>query len=91
MSSSRALPAVVALVLTAVGAPAAATTTTSGPASAACAADGCCEDFESQTGGQPSGRWAVTFPDCSGTGTAVVDATVAHTGSRSIRVNGGTG
>ncbi|MDT0319048.1 hydrolase [Streptomyces millisiae] len=95
MSSSRALPLVVALLLAAVGAPAATATPAApaapGPAAAACAADGFCEDFESQTGGQPSGRWAVTFPDCSGTGTAAVDTAVAHTGGRSVRVNGGTG
>ncbi|MDT0344017.1 hydrolase [Streptomyces litchfieldiae] len=58
---------------------------------AECTTDGFCEDFETQTGSAPSGRWATEFPDCSGTGTASVDTSVAHTGTTSIRVNGGLG
>ncbi|GAB2911255.1 hydrolase [Streptomyces mayteni] len=91
MRSIRALPslliaAVCALLVSVAPAVSAAPT-----AVAACTTDGFCDDFESQTGGQPSGRWAVQFPDCSGTGSAAVDTAVAHTGSRSLRVNGGTG
>lgn len=57
----------------------------------ACAADGFCEDFESQTGGEPTGRWSVEARDCSGTGTVTVDTAEAHSGTQSIRVDGGGG
>ena len=60
------------------------TTTGSG-----CSATVFCDGFENQTGTVPSGRWGISTPDCSGTGTASVDSTVAHTGSKSVRVNGG--
>ncbi|GAB7047656.1 cellulose-binding domain-containing protein [Catenuloplanes indicus] len=50
-----------------------------------------CDDFESQTGGTPSGAWSVTAQDCSGTGTATVDTSVARSGSRSIKVTGAAG
>jgi len=48
-----------------------------------------CDGFENQTGTVPSGRWSISTPDCSGTGTASVDSTVAHSGGKSVRVNGG--
>jgi polysaccharide lyase-like protein/cellulose binding protein with CBM2 domain len=48
-----------------------------------------CDGFENQAGTVPSGRWGVSTPDCSGTGTVSVDSTVAHAGHTSIRVNGG--
>jgi hypothetical protein len=60
-------------------------------APAACSASGFCDDFESQTGTQPSGRWSTAVADCSGTGTTSVDSSVAHSGSRSIRVDGKAG
>ncbi|HJP76427.1 MAG TPA: hypothetical protein VJ914_19320 [Pseudonocardiaceae bacterium] len=44
------------------------------------------DGFESQTG-----RWQISAPNCSGTGTATVDDTVAHTGSASLRISGGAG
>jgi hypothetical protein len=50
-----------------------------------------CDGFESQAAGTPGGDWAVTYPDCQGTGTATVDRTVAHTGTTSLRINGATG
>ncbi len=50
-----------------------------------------CDGLETQTSATPSGTWAVTYPDCSGSGRAVVDSTVAHSGSRSLRVDGGAG
>ncbi|MGP4111177.1 hydrolase [Streptomyces sp. 4N509B] len=56
-----------------------------------CAADGFCEDFESQTGGAPSGRWAFEARDCTGTGSVAVDTSVAHGGTTSLRVDGGQG
>jgi polysaccharide lyase-like protein/cellulose binding protein with CBM2 domain len=49
------------------------------------------DSFEDQTGAAPAGNWAVTYPDCSGTGTAAIDKTVAHTGSTSLKINGGEG
>lgn len=50
-----------------------------------------CANFEDQTGTAPSGQWTTAAPDCSGTGTATVDTAVAHSGSRSIRVDGHAG
>lgn len=50
-----------------------------------------CDDFESQTGTAPSGAWTVTSQDCSGSGTATVDSSVAHSGSRSIKITGAAG
>lgn len=49
------------------------------------------DGFESQTGSVPGGAWAVTSADCSGTGTAAIDKTVAHSGSTSLRINGAAG
>ena len=77
--------------------PAATTTAaTTTPAAMTTAASGCgtattCDGFESQTGTAPAGDWSVTYPSCSGTGTATVDSTVAHSGTRSIRIDGGAG
>ncbi|MGW5558125.1 cellulose-binding domain-containing protein [Micromonospora sp. NPDC003944] len=56
-----------------------------------CAGAVLCDGFESQTGSTPSGDWAVVSPDCSGTGTATIDTTTAHSGSRSVRINGTAG
>ena len=49
------------------------------------------DGFEDQTGSTPAGRWSTEVRDCSGTGTATVDTGTAHTGSRSIRVDGRSG
>jgi hypothetical protein len=49
------------------------------------------DGFEDQTGTTPSGRWNTSVRDCSGTGSAAVDSSVAHSGSKSIRVDGKTG
>jgi hypothetical protein len=89
LAAATAATAVALLPGTAAGAPAPAAQPPA--AQADCATDGFCDDFESQTGTQPAGRWAVQFPDCSGTGTAAVDGAVAHSGTRSLRINGGTG
>ncbi|MEU0531915.1 cellulose-binding domain-containing protein [Amycolatopsis tolypomycina] len=64
------------------------TTTTSGPPPAGCADAALCDDFEQQTGGTPGGRWTVGAANCQGTGTVAVDTTVAHSGSRSVKVTG---
>ncbi len=59
--------------------------------SAGCGSAALCDGFEDQNAGTPGGGWSVTAPDCSGTGTATVDTTVAHSGSRSVRIDGGSG
>ena len=50
-----------------------------------------CDGFENQAAGAPTGNWTVTYPDCSGAGTATIDKTVGHTGTTSLRVNGAAG
>ncbi|HEX4789660.1 MAG TPA: cellulose-binding domain-containing protein [Actinospica sp.] len=47
-----------------------------------------CDGFENQAGSVPSGRWSVYELDCSGTGTASIDSTTAHTGGKSAKVVG---
>ena len=59
------------------------------PTGSPCGATVFCDGFENQAGPAPSGRWSISTPDCSGTGGASVDSAVAHTGSKSVRVNGG--
>jgi hypothetical protein len=66
-------------------------TTTTSPGGTGCAASVFCDGFENQTGTTPSGRWSISTPNCSGTGTAAVDGTVAHNGTKSIRVTGADG
>ena len=56
-----------------------------------CVPTAICDGFENQAAGAPAGNWSVTYPDCSGAGTATIDKTVAHTGSTSLRVNGAAG
>jgi Cellulose binding domain len=64
---------------------------TTGPPPTGCGGASFCDGFESQAGGVPSGAWSVSYPDCQGTGTATVDTAVAHSGAKSVRVNGATG
>lgn len=64
---------------------------TTPPPTTGCGSAAFCDGFEDQTGSTPSGTWGLNYPDCQGTGTAAIDTTVAHQGSRSVRVNGGTG
>jgi hypothetical protein len=55
-----------------------------------CAGFPLCDGFEG--GDTPDAdRWELLSPDCSGSGTVTVDTTVAHGGTRSIRVDGGGG
>ncbi|MET9451997.1 cellulose-binding domain-containing protein [Streptomyces cinerochromogenes] len=61
------------------------------PAPAGCGDAVLCTDFEDQTGTSPSGGWRFTAPDCQGAGTAAVDTSVAHSGTRSLRVDGRAG
>ena len=64
-------------------------TTTTPPQN--CVPTAICDGFENQTGAAPAGNWAVTYPDCSGAGTAAIDKSVAHSGTTSLRVNGAEG
>ena len=63
----------------------------SSPPPQGCVSTAICDGFETQTGTAPAGNWAVSYPDCSGAGTASIDKTVAHTGTTSLRVNGAAG
>ncbi|WNM29933.1 cellulose-binding domain-containing protein [Streptomyces sp. Li-HN-5-11] len=67
------------------------TATATGPAPAGCAGATICSDFEDQTGTVPSGAWQTTAPDCQGAGKVSVDTSVAYSGTRSLRVDGGAG
>ena len=64
--------------------------TATGTASSGCTVTGAvfCDGFENQTSSVPSGRWSVYNLDCSGSGTAAIDSTTAHTGTRSAKVVG---
>jgi hypothetical protein len=63
------------------------------------AATGCdgsavlCDDFEDAAPGGPPdpARWTVATPDCAGTGSLAVDGAEAHTGARSVRIDGAGG
>ncbi|ASW52949.1 cellulose-binding domain-containing protein [Plantactinospora sp. KBS50] len=69
--------------------PTTAPPTTAPPAG--CAGAVLCDGFENQAGPTPSGDWSVVSQDCSGSGTATVDTSTAHSGSRSIKVTGAAG
>src|SRR6266498_6149752 len=60
-------------------------------AAATCPSGAFCDGFETQAGTTPAGDWAVTFPNCSGTGTATVDSATVHEGTRSLRIDGTAG
>ncbi|HEU5155841.1 MAG TPA: cellulose-binding domain-containing protein [Streptosporangiaceae bacterium] len=61
------------------------------PTDPICSIDPCDDSFEGQTGTTPTGPWQPSFPDCQGTGAVAVDHAVAHTGSTSLRIDGGPG
>jgi hypothetical protein len=63
------------------------TTTTTNPP-AGCPSGAFCDGFENQTGSAPAGDWSLNFPNCQGTGTATIDRSVVHSGTRSVRVDG---
>ncbi|MEU8264067.1 cellulose-binding domain-containing protein [Micromonospora sp. NPDC048999] len=65
--------------------------TPTGTPPAGCGGAVLCDGFENQTGSTPTGDWTVVQPDCAGAGVAAVDTTTAHSGSRSIRINGAGG
>ncbi|MFJ4806180.1 cellulose-binding domain-containing protein [Streptomyces murinus] len=64
---------------------------TTPPPSSGCGGAVICTGFEDQSGTTPSGAWQFTAPDCQGTGTVTVDTSVAHSGGKSIRVDGKAG
>jgi hypothetical protein len=72
--------------------PSASTSTgpSTGPGSG-CGSAALCDGFENQPGGTPTGNWNLVYPNCSGTGTATVDTSVARSGGKSVRVDGGAG
>jgi hypothetical protein len=68
-------------------------TATTDPPPIGCADLPLCDGFETAAAGGPPdpALWTVTSPNCSGTGTLAVDDAAAHTGARSLRVDGGGG
>lgn len=64
---------------------------TTSPPPATCEDAVICTDFEDQTGTTPSGQWQTGAPDCQGTGAVTVDTSTAHSGTRSLRVDGKAG
>lgn len=70
-------------------------TTSPTPTGTSSAGSGCtaagtvfCDGFEDQAGTVPAGRWGVYSLDCAGSGTAAVDSTTAHSGVKSVKVDG---
>jgi hypothetical protein len=49
-----------------------------------------CDDFETATAGGPpdAAKWTVSSPNCGGTGSLRIDDSVAHSGKRSVRIDG---
>ncbi|WP_194896776.1 cellulose-binding domain-containing protein [Catenulispora pinisilvae] len=47
-----------------------------------------CDGFESQTSTVPTGRWSVVNPNCAGTGTAAITTSQAHSGAKSLEIDG---
>jgi Cip1-like, core domain/Cellulose binding domain len=90
-TSPSAAPSSPAPSTTGPSSPAPSTTGPSSQPAPGCGTAAFCDGFENQTTGTPGGSWSVVYPDCSGTGTATVDSTVAHTGTRSVRIDGGSG
>ena len=70
------------------------TPTTSTPPASCDSGAYVCDGFEGMAAGAAptgTGHWSVLHPDCQGTGTAVVDTAVVHSGSASLRVDGTAG
>lgn len=65
-----------------------ATATASPPSGCTTAGLVFCDGFENQSTAVPSNRWSVYSLDCSGTGTASIDSTKAHSGAKSAEVVG---
>jgi hypothetical protein len=67
------------------------TPTTPPPPPAGCPSGAFCDGFENQAGPAPAGDWSLAFPNCQGSGTATVDSSTAHSGGKSVRVDGHAG
>lgn len=67
------------------------TTTTTPLPPVGCPTGAFCDGFESQTGTVPAGDWSLMFPNCQGTGTAAIDTSITHSGTKSVRVDGRAG
>ncbi len=63
------------------------------PPPVGCGALPLCDDFEGAiAGGLPdAARWTLSTPNCAGTGRMAVDDTRAHSGAKSVRVDGAAG
>jgi hypothetical protein len=60
---------------------------------ASCSTLALCDDFEAAAAGGPpdAARWTIGGPNCfSGSGHAVIDATQAHSGTHSVRIDPGS-
>ncbi len=66
-------------------------TTTQGDSGCTVASAVFCDSFENQAGPTPSGRWSLSAANCSGTGTAAISTSTAHTGTQSLQINGTDG
>ncbi|MEY9928933.1 hypothetical protein ABH926_003573 [Catenulispora sp. GP43] len=65
------------------------TSPSSQPSSGPCPASAVfCDGFENQTSNVPSGRWSVVTPSCSWTGTAAITTAQAHSGLKSLEIDG---
>jgi hypothetical protein len=92
-TGSTSPPTTTAVPTTNPPSPTASPTSTSAPASCASAAL-VCDGFEGMAAGAAptgTGQWSLVQPDCSGSGTAVVDRSVVHSGTGSLRVDGAAG
>ncbi|GGP53089.1 cellulose-binding domain-containing protein [Saccharothrix coeruleofusca] len=67
------------------------TTTTTGNLPVDCTTATVCDDFEAHSGSTPGAPWTVGAANCTGTGRVSVDSSVAHSGSKSVRVDGKAG
>jgi Cellulose binding domain len=65
--------------------------TVSTPPAGGCGSAKLCDGFENLAAGTPSGSWQPAYPNCSGSGTATIDTSTAHSGSKSLRINGAAG
>jgi hypothetical protein len=65
-------------------------TTTDADASDSCADAIVCDSFD-DAAQLDDAAWDIVMPDCTGTGAIAIDETVAHSGARSVRVDGAGG
>jgi hypothetical protein len=71
------------------GSSSASSSSSSGGGAVDCKSLPLCDDFESATaGGPPGGKWSIVSPNCSGTSTVAVDGSLAHSGTKSVKVTG---